>query len=129
MPISPCATCGYDAPLEACPHCSSRPEESIIGEPEANLGKRIGVGLAALPRGLGLLLVTGGVKRFLIPPVVLTSLAFAFLFFHAWGLLQEVLDAANLNDPGALYLDEGWIRDAAVWLIERPSMALREAAL
>ena len=124
MPISPCATCGYDSPLETCPHCSSRPDDSIITDPESGLGKRIGIGLAALPRGLGLLLVTGGVKRFLIPPVVLTSLAFAYLFFHAWVLVEEVLDAANLNDPGALNLEEGWIREAAVWLIETGAVAV-----
>jgi uncharacterized protein involved in cysteine biosynthesis len=118
MLVTPCPTCGYDSPEESCPHCSIRPEASPIGSPESNLGKRVGLGLSALPKGFWLLLTTGGVKRFLIPPVLLTSLAFAFFFFHAWGLVQQVLDAANLNNPSALNLEEGWIRDAAVWLIE-----------
>ena len=124
MHIIPCDTCGYDSPLDDCPHCSARPGDSPIGSPESNLGKRIGLGLSALPKGFGLLLTTGGVKRFLVPPVLLTSLAFAYLFFHAWVLVEEVLDAANLNDPNALNLKEGWIRDAAVWLIETGAVVI-----
>ncbi|MCH2106523.1 MAG: EI24 domain-containing protein [Planctomycetes bacterium] len=124
MSITPCKTCGYDSPAEICPHCSERPEGSIIGDPEAGLAQRIGVGFAALPRGMGLLLVTGGVKRFLLPPLFLTSLAFSYLFYHAWVLLEEVLDAANLKDPSALNLEEGWIREAAIWLIETGTLAV-----
>jgi len=118
MPITPCATCGYDSPGSTCPHCSERPEESIIGAPEAGLGKRVSIGLAALPRGLGLLLTTGGVKRYLIPPVLLTSLAFAYLFFQIWNALLTVLEAAKLDDPSALELDEGWVREVAIWFVE-----------
>jgi len=118
MPVIPCAICGYDSPEEPCPHCSSKPEGSIIGAPESGLGKRVGIGLAALPRGLGLILVTGGVKRFLIPPMLLTSLVFAFLFYHAWSLIKQVLDVAQLNDPNLLTLEEGWLKDAALYLID-----------
>jgi len=124
MPVTPCATCGYDSPESACPHCSLRPEDSFIGPPEAGFGKRIGIGLAALPQGMWLLLTTGGVKRYLIPPVLLTSLAFAYLFFRVWNLVKQVLDSAQLNDPNILSLEEGWLRDAVVWFIETGAVAV-----
>lgn len=123
MPITPCPTCGYDAPEALCQHCADRPADSIIGPPEANLGQRVAIALGALPRGMGLLLTTGGVKRYLIPPVLLTSLAFSYLFYHLWNLIQSALDAAHLDDPDALGLEEGWLRDGAVWLIETGAAA------
>ena len=123
MLITPCKTCGYDSPGDICPHCHERPAGSIIGDPELGLPQRLGIGLAALPKGLGLLLMTGGVKRFLLPPLILTSLAFSFLFYNAWIWIEEILDAANLNDSSALNLEEGWIRDASIWLIETGALA------
>lgn len=123
MSITPCATCGYDSPTAVCPHCSDRPEDSIIGAPKDGLGQRIAIGLGALPHGLGLLLTTGGVKRYLIPPILLTSLAFAYLFHYLWNLLKGVLDAAQLDDAGRLDLEEGWLRDSAAWLIETGAAA------
>jgi uncharacterized protein involved in cysteine biosynthesis len=96
----------------------------LIGSPESNLGKRIGIGLSAVPRGFGLLLTTGGVKRLLIPPVLLTSLSFAFIFFHLWNALLKLLEAADLNNPESVELEEGWIRDAAVWIIETGAAAI-----
>ena len=124
MLVTPCATCGYDSPGESCPHCSARPGGSLIGSPESNLGKRIGIGLSAVPRGFGLLLTTGGVKRLLIPPVLLTSLSFAFLFFHLWNALLKLLEAADLNNPDSVELEEGWLKDAAVWIIETGAAAI-----
>jgi uncharacterized protein involved in cysteine biosynthesis len=75
--------------------------------------------LRAVPTGLFLLAKTPGLKRFLVPPFLLSLAIFALLFWWAWGGLNALLDAAALQDISALNLEEGWMRDLAAWLLEK----------
>src|SRR5687767_6214792 len=116
MKIVPCPLCGYDAlragaagaaardsaardsaareptardPGSAaiCPHCALEPREPSLRAPRARLRGGVLVGLSAVPQGLYFLASTPGVKRWLIPPLALTVLAFCALFWWLWGLV------------------------------------------
>ncbi len=76
-------------------------------------------GLRAVPMGLVLLMRTKGVKRFLIPPVILTTLAFAMAFWWALGLVELLVQAVEIEDMAELGLEEGWFKVAVVWLINK----------
>ena len=118
MLVNPCSTCGYDSPGEVCPHCAERPESSPITALELKSGQRLLLGLSALPRGFSLLLITGGVKRFLLPPLILTSLAFTYLFIKIGDWILGSVEEMNLNDSTQLELEQGWFRDTVEWVME-----------
>ncbi|MDP6761715.1 MAG: hypothetical protein QF903_03920 [Planctomycetota bacterium] len=119
MPTVPCHLCGYDSPDAECVHCGHTSAEPSLADPRPGILLAILDGLRAVPTGLFLLARTSGVKRFLVPPFVLTLALFAVLFWWAWGGLSALLDAAHLQDLSALDLEAGWVRDAATWLIEK----------
>ncbi len=66
-----------------------------------------------------LLATTRGVKRFLIPPILLTLLAFALMFMWSMGLVDLLVEAASVDDLESLGLDEGWFKATVAWLLER----------
>jgi uncharacterized protein involved in cysteine biosynthesis len=78
-----------------------------------------GDGLAAVPRGIGVLLSTPRTKRWLVPPVALTTLVYVLLFAWAWRWIDRLLDAARAQSIAELDVRVGWLRDALAWLIER----------
>jgi len=115
----PCSLCGYDAPLCECRHCRHTSRDPALAHPSRGWSRGILDGLRAVPHGLFLLATTPGLKRFLVPPLVLTLLFFALLFGWAWGFLGDLLESARLQDVSALGLEPGRLRDAAAWLIEK----------
>jgi uncharacterized protein involved in cysteine biosynthesis len=122
----PCPRCGYHAPQLPCPHCA----HPLTEEPQGTTGdaslrgtlsgpaRGIVDGLRAVPMGLYLLMTTSGVKRWLVPPLIGTTILFVLLFTWLWELLQDLVSAVEITDPQSLGLDEGWLREAVVWILE-----------
>ncbi len=122
MDAIPCPVCGYHAPASECPHCGLRSAEaSLRGRPPGRITSAW-AGLRAVPIGFSILVRTPGIKRFLIPPLVLTVLAFGLIANWLWGRVHALFDAIALGDPAALESYPAWIRWLAatkllVWLV------------
>jgi len=105
MSLAPRPRCGYDSPGARCPHCGDGASEpSLAREPAGTLAGIVD-GVLALPKGIALLASTRGVKRWLLPPLVLTT---AVLFACLWwglGRLNELLEA---NLPEEFTIEGGW---------------------
>jgi len=115
----PCPLCGYHAPGRSCPHCNlTATDESLTAPPPGALRGTLD-GFLAFLRGLHLLATTPGVKRFLVPPLVLTFGLFLALFLWAWSAIQTFFEAVRLEDVSTLDLRWDWLEGAARWLIER----------
>ena len=131
MKIVPCPLCGYDAPRAGadaqaagaqsgaaiCPHCALEPKDPSLRAPRAGLRTGLLVGLAAVPQGLYFLASTRGVKRWLIPPLVLTSFAFAALFWWLWGLVSHWIELLRESGGREIELDPVWVERAVRWLL------------
>jgi len=131
MKIVPCPLCGYDAQrggsgvqaagaqsgAEICPHCALQPKEPSLRAPRARLRAGLLVGLAAVPQGLYFLASTRGVKRWLIPPLVLTTIAFAALFWWLWGLVSHWIEILRANGGQEIQIDPVWVERAVRWLL------------
>jgi uncharacterized protein involved in cysteine biosynthesis len=121
MKVVPCRLCGYHAPGASCPHCRLKPREAALSVPVRGALRGVSIGLAALPRGAVYLAGTRGVKRWLLPPFVLTLFTFAFLFVWAWRALASLLE--RLNASGGIELGEGWWRSALEWIVNTGLLA------
>ncbi len=102
--VVPCSLCGYDAPEERCPHCGLTPRERSLEGRQVGPISGIWTGLVALPRGLLLLVKTRGVKRWLLPPLLLTATVLVVLWVLSWRWLESKLggaipDEIVLNPP------------------------------
>ncbi len=115
----PCRLCGYDAPGIDCPHCTHDSTSPSLNDERGGWMNSLTDGLRAVPHGFFLLLTTGGVKRFLIPPVLLTTLAFGLMFWWMMGLVDLLIEAVEVEDVTSLGLEEGWLKVTVVWLIEK----------
>lgn len=117
MHVLPCPVCGYHAPGEDCPHCHRAPAEISLAArgPRALGGVR--AGLQAVPRGMLFLLTTRGVKRFLLPPIALTLLAFALAFRWAWGALDGLLDSVRAGNDVSVDISIDWLRSTIEWIL------------
>jgi uncharacterized protein involved in cysteine biosynthesis len=122
--------CGYDtaspgtAPASGpCPHCALAPRDRSLARPASGaLARRasgaldgIAAGLAALPRGVYYLATTGGVKRWLVPPFLLTLLAFGVAFYGLWRLTAPLIGYAE-EVESRLPPGSGWWHTALEWL-------------
>ena len=117
MQATPCPLCGYDAPEKGCIHCELTATEPSLDARPPNAAEAILAGFRALPTGLFLLLRTRGVKRFLIPPLLLTLLAFGMVFWWFFGFFDGMLTAILEENPELLDMEEGWMRSIVEWLI------------
>jgi uncharacterized protein involved in cysteine biosynthesis len=128
MSALPCPLCGYDASIvpssrgetasgEACPHCQLDPLDASLGAPRAGTFGGVRVGLAALPRGLYYLATTRRVKRWLLPPLILTLGAFVAIFWWFWALVSPVVEAVRDKTQVDLPWPEGWYRTAVEWVL------------
>ena len=138
MKVLPCPLCGYDASVTgtpevppapdavalACPHCGLDSLDPTLAKPRARSFGGFAVGLAALPRGLYYLTSTPGVKRWLIPPLLLTSGAFLALFWWFWSLVMPLVAKVEEYQTGDLPpLPEGWLERAGEWLLRSAFVA------
>jgi uncharacterized protein involved in cysteine biosynthesis len=119
MNALPCRLCGYDAPDATCPHCSHQSTAPSLCDTRMGWANALIDGLRAVPQGLFILVSTPGVKRFLIPPVILTAVAFGVLMWWTMGLVDLLVEAVEVEDMAELGLEEGWFKVAVVWLIEK----------
>jgi uncharacterized protein involved in cysteine biosynthesis len=117
----PCSLCGYDAPGTSCTHCALTARERSLVAPPPPGPLEFVEGLRAIPMGALLLLRGRGLKRWLVPPFLLTLLAAAaILYFWVQGWVEAVF---GLLEPERLQqLDPGWWRDfltllAGSWLV------------
>ena len=107
MKIVPCALCGYDAPQTPCPHCAGDPAERSLARPLRGPWTGILDGLLALPKGLWFLLRTRGLKRWLFPPLFVTSLLLVALLWWTFSTLNGLMDGVL---PERIELPRwGWI--------------------
>ncbi|MCA8981679.1 MAG: EI24 domain-containing protein [Planctomycetes bacterium] len=118
MNAVPCALCGYDAPGEDCPHCGHAPVGRGLGRAYSRNVRAVLDGALAVPRGFGLLMTTRGIKRWLIPPVVLTSLVFLALFIVIMGWVDGVVEHWIEASKQELPTDAGWWADSLITLLE-----------
>jgi uncharacterized protein involved in cysteine biosynthesis len=119
MQPTPCRLCGYDAPGPDCPHCSHRSDLASLTDRSNSFVGGLLDGLRAVPQGLTLLLSNRGVKRFLIPPVLITFVVFIALFTWSMGIIELMVKAVELEDMSQLGLEEGWFKVMVVWLIQK----------
>jgi uncharacterized protein involved in cysteine biosynthesis len=105
---TPCARCGYHAPEPLCPHCASTATlRSLAAAPSGPL-KGILDGLLAVPMGLWLLATTRGTKRWLVPPLLVTTATLAVGLWILFRWLSGLLGGA-LPDEIA-FADSDWAR-------------------
>lgn len=118
--VVPCALCGYDSPEELCPHCRGAvsDREFARGAPPASGRGAVAAGFAALPRGLSLLATTRGTKRWLVPPFVLTSVAFAALFTWAWNGFERLVEYARETGERIQGPEVSWYLRALDFVLE-----------
>jgi uncharacterized protein involved in cysteine biosynthesis len=119
MNAIPCRLCGYDAPGPECPHCAHRSTARSLEGERVGPTRAVLDGLRALPQGIAILIATRGVKRFLIPPVILTTIVFGVLFWWSMSLVDLLVEATQVEDVASLGLEEGWFKSAVVWLLEK----------
>ncbi len=117
MHVIPCALCGYDAPQPVCKHCGGSSADPSFGAPRSRAAA-LRDGLSALPRGLAYLSTTRGTKRWLVPPFVLTTLAFAALFVWAWNGFEDLVAYAQGAAQRAPVVDPSWWQRAFETVLE-----------
>src|SRR5262245_10321198 len=100
----PCRICGYHAPLPECPHCGGKPSLPSLAQPARGAAAGVLAGVSAVPVGLWLLATTRGVKRWLVPPLLLTL---AFLVAALWTGFAWLRRAAGGVLPEHVHL-AGW---------------------
>ena len=105
MTSVPCALCGYDAPGSPCPHCGGRPEEPSLARPLRGTWGGVWEGLVAVPRGLAFLARTRGVKRWMLPPLLVTTTILIVVLWYVFGLINSWIDQAL---PGDFELSGSW---------------------
>ncbi len=106
----PCRACGYHAPADACPHCGFGGPAASVSAPGSKRrlsGPFTGIvdGAFALPAGLGLLFRTPGIKRWLAPPLLLTTLTMVLVLWWTFGAMSDAIDAAL---PTGIELEGHW---------------------
>jgi uncharacterized protein involved in cysteine biosynthesis len=106
--VIPCPACGYHAPESSCRHCAGTASEPTLqGEPPRGL-KRWLAGLQALPMGAWILLKTPRVKRWIVPAVILTFIAFFLLLGLALSGAHGLVDSLRADEKATLPQDAGW---------------------
>jgi uncharacterized protein involved in cysteine biosynthesis len=106
--VIPCPVCGYDAPEAACRHCRGAPNEATLRGPPPRGWKAALAGIEALPMGAWILLKTPRVKLMLVPPVLLTFIAFGVLLGGALEGAHALVAHMKRAGPEQLAADASW---------------------
>ena len=117
MDALPCPLCGYHAPALECPHCHLRVRAPSLQGRRISWAGAAWAGLMAMPMGFLLLVRTPRIKRFLVPPIFLTALAFTLLFLWMWGGISDLFHAMEIRDPEALGWRPDWLQRVGEWLV------------
>ena len=129
MNAVPCALCGYDAPGSSCPHCDLQPTGKGLGKARSRGVQAMVDGLIAVPHGFLLLMKTRGVKRWLVPPVVLTSVLFLGLFVLAMNWVDALVDDTLQAASDGITPDANWFADFIIALLQSGAGALTAKAI
>ena len=120
--VCPCNVCGYENVSGPCIHCGWGADGALhmdVRKPVGGAGA-LGVGGTALLKGFGILLVTRGIKRLLLPPFLLTLAIFIGTVNWAIGWTTRFLDTHLGSGDERLSLstwDDGWWRSGVEWLM------------
>ncbi|MEM7308052.1 MAG: EI24 domain-containing protein [Planctomycetota bacterium] len=111
---TPCPLCGYHAPEEVCPHCGGSSQLKSLAQPLRGPARGLVDGLLAVPMGLWILLTTRRVKRWLLPPLVVTSTVLVVALWTVFGWFDRLLDSVL---PGEVALDGSreWLEGLGGW--------------
>lgn len=107
--VIPCPVCGYDAPEASCRHCRGAPNEPTLRGAPPRGWKAALAGIQALPMGAWILLKTPRVKRWIVPPVLLTFVAFGVLLGGALEGAHALVAQMRRAGPDELAADAGWL--------------------
>ena len=81
-----------------------------------------------MPMGVLQIAKSPRVWPLLIPPVVITATIFGFLLWWGWSRIERFLEAVRAQSLDSLHLEEGWWRDALMWLMgQSVTIALAKA--
>ncbi len=106
--VIPCPICGYDAPEAVCRHCGGSLSEATLKGIPPRGWKAALAGVQALPMGAWILLKTPRVKRWLVPPVILTFVAFCVLLGLALGGAHALVDHLRADGNTEISESAGW---------------------
>jgi len=116
--VVPCPLCGYDAPdaqAGPCPHCALAPREPSLRAPARGTLAEIRAGLAAIPKGFGVIVATRGTKRWLLPPFLITSGVFLAVLWWLVAWVDGLIEAIRLGEGEPPPGYEGWLG----WVAEK----------
>jgi uncharacterized protein involved in cysteine biosynthesis len=121
--VRPCPICGYDRPTDAaggatCPACGLAPDEPSLATPVPTW-RGVREGLAAIPRGIQFLATTRGVKRWIVPPALLTFAAFVATTWWLWKQIEELIERLHAGATSPVPLDQPWFERAVEWLLAK----------
>ena len=119
LPPIPCPRCGYHAPAATCPYCGGEATRPEFRREPGRFPLGIALGLMALPRGLGILLSERGIKRWMVPPLVLTVLVFAATYAWLWGLVSGALAQAVPPEIDVELFGLTWLAGALEWVFAK----------
>jgi len=124
--LVPCALCGYplgesgestisplpgEAPRASetpCPHCRRSPHDESLREPLRGPVTGILAGTVAVPRGLYYLFSTPRVLRWILPPLLVTSVLLFLVLLWTFGLIDAYLEARTEGEF-AFEGEWGWL--------------------
>ena len=120
MQAPPSAGDRRPGPGYACPVCSDGDPDAPTAKPPARGVGALVAGALALPSGLGLFTRDPRLKRYLIPPLAITTVVFTVLILWARAALAGFLDrslAREGEDVALTSLDPGWWRSSLEWFL------------
>ena len=105
LDATPCPLCGYDAPERRCSHCNLSPRDPVLTATRSRAWQGFVDGLRAVPMGLWLLARTRGVKRFMVPPLLLTLLSFGLVFYWLWSFFLYSKNNRQITGNGQVNIN------------------------
>jgi uncharacterized protein involved in cysteine biosynthesis len=111
MNPTPCPRCGYPATEPQCVHCAALSEPSLAAT-RSGARAELAAGALAWLRGLYFLGSTHGTKRWLVPPLFVTTALFAAATVWLVGLVSGWVDALHAQGAAELAFDPRWLADA-----------------
>lgn len=109
--LAPCPLCGYHAPEARCPHCGLAPEAPSLRRRRSGPLTGVVDGLLAVPQGLLLFVRHRGLKRWMLPPLILTLAISLGVLVTLFGWLDALIESGT---EGELAFDRG----LPEWLVE-----------
>lgn len=120
----PCARCGYPAADEReahCAYCADVAEASLVA-PRAGARADLVAGGQAFLRGLYFLGRTRGTKRWLVPPILVTTTFFVATTFWLVTWVAGWVETLRTNGDAELAFTPQWLADALEAVLKSATM-------